>query len=96
MNKKTLPAVKKKKCSEKNRGIWHIFAVLCLRFYDFEVPGAVKDIILEQKYFNTIFFSCIHSFLTLPQMNWRKKLKFTQPYYVHCITASAFEFIYYR
>jgi hypothetical protein len=45
------------------------------------VPGAVKDIILEQKYFNTIFFSCIHSFLTLPQMNWRKKLKFAPPYF---------------
>ena len=36
-----------KKFSEKNWGIWRIFAILGYQFYDFEVHGAVKDIILE-------------------------------------------------
>ena len=41
--------------------------------YDFTWLVAVEKFILEKEYFNTIFFSCIHTSSTLPIYNQKKK-----------------------
>ena len=43
--------------------MWPIFKA---QFSNFNGLGAVKDIILEQNAFNTIFLTCIHNFSALP------------------------------
>ena len=52
--------------------MWPIFKA---QFSNFNGLGAVKDIILEQNAFNTIFVTCIDNFSTLPTSKNRKKWK---------------------
>ena len=58
--------------------MWPIFKA---QFSNFNGLGAVKDIILEQNAFNTIFFTCIHNFSALPTSKNRKKWKNGPPYW---------------
>ena len=65
--------------------MWPIFKA---QFSNFNGLGAVKDIILEQNAFNTIFVTCIDNFSTLPTSKNRKKWKNGPPYYTASFCSS--------
>jgi len=56
------------------------FPIFLPKKLNFEGSAPTEDIVVEQKYFNTIVFSYSHNFFLILRCDFRKKVKIDPPY----------------